>query len=1182
MRHIYSCIFILGCFLFSTVSLAQYRTLEFIENKGQWDGPHLYQAGTETETVFLQPTSFTYTISDPKNNEYLHEKKHSGLKDGTVFKFHSYKLSFIDANENCEISADKVEKHYYNYFLGKDPKKWQSEIHPSRALDYKGLYPGIDMHLSSENQSLKYEFIVAPHADVKQLKLKYEGQEKLSIKDGNLIITTSVGEVKEMKPYTFQVINGERKQIACKYKISNDNIVTYSFPDGYDETTQLVIDPTIVFATFTGASADNFGFTATYDNAGNFYGGGFVHFFSAASSFPTSVGAFQTTYMGGTTTSGNGYECDIVVFKYNPSGTAYLFATFLGGSDNEQPHSLVVDAANNLIVAGRTYSNNYPVSATGYDQTYNGAGDIVVSKLNSTGTMLLGSTYMGGSAGDGINEDANPVVAGNLKHNYGDDARSEVIVDNLGNVYVAAPTFSSDFPTANAFQSALSGGQDGVVFKLDNNLSNLTWSTFLGGTNNDAAYVLALNKSQSHVYVAGGTMSSNFPYTVGTYQASYQGGTVDGFIGRFQNSGTYPLQRMTSIGTGNYDQCYGLQMDDNNSVYAMGQTLGGSFPVTAGVYSNPSSSQFVIKLDSMLTNNVYSTVFGSGNSTQTNISPVAFLVDTCENVYISGWGGNLNLPYPGMGNNFNMPLSTINLPAQSSTDGQDFYFIVFSKNVQQLLYSTYMGGAGVGEHVDGGTSRFDNTGIVYQAICGGCGGTSNFPVTPGTVSTVNGSANCNLVAVKIAFELGAVLASASANPDTVGCTPFTVNFSNGSTNAVNYEWDFGDNGSSTQATPTHTYTNPGVYTVRMIAINPNACVERDTVYMGITVLANSITPDFTVSKTDSCGPFRANFNNTSQFGTTPGAPSFTKFAWDFGDGTTFNGANPPLHNFPDSGCYNIRLIMTDSTACNSPDTVIKQICFTPSFVVASFIAPDSLCISSGTLFANNSLNAQSTLWDFGDGETSTSTSPIHIYSTSGTYTVTLVASNPATCNKVDSTTRVVTVKALPVAYFVHTPIIPVPNEPISFNNRSQNAVSYVWAFGDGKGCSDVNPKHLYNRTGAYTVCLAARSADGCVDTFCRRVDAEVVPAIGVPSAFSPNGDGNNDVLYVYGAAIESMTFKLFNRWGQLVFETTNIENGWDGVYQGKPQEMDSYGYTLTANFYDGTTQNLQGNVTLLR
>ncbi|MBX9449014.1 MAG: hypothetical protein KL787_04565 [Taibaiella sp.] len=173
-------------------------------------------------------------------------------------------------------------------------------------------------------------------------------------------------------------------------------------------------------------------------------------------------------------------------------------------------------------------------------------------------------------------------------------------------------------------------------------LSTLIWSTYIGGDSDDAAYVLAFSADQSVLYVAGGTQSDDFmtDYSDDGLMSGYQGGTADGFICKFQNSGTYSLLTVTFVGTNSYDQVYGIQVDKDNDVYVMGQTLG-AFPVSDGVYSNAGSRQFLMKLDPDLGTNIYSTVWGSGSTTMPNIVPVAFLVDTCENVYISGWGGSI-------------------------------------------------------------------------------------------------------------------------------------------------------------------------------------------------------------------------------------------------------------------------------------------------------------------------------------------------------------------------------------------------------------------------------------------------------------------------------------------------------------------------------------------------------------
>jgi gliding motility-associated-like protein len=160
--------------------------------------------------------------------------------------------------------------------------------------------------------------------------------------------------------------------------------------------------------------------------------------------------------------------------------------------------------------------------------------------------------------------------------------------------------------------------------------------------------------------------------------------------------------------------------------------------------------------------------------------------------------------------------------------------------------------------------------------------------------------------------------------------------------------------------------------------------------------------------------------------------------------------------------------------------------------------------------------------------------------------------------------------------------VPEENKPIQFTNLSANANNYIWNFGDGSSSTDVNPNYQYKRTGHYLVCLIARTSEGCTDTVCKYVDAEIRTAVGVPSAFSPNHDGHNDILYVRGAGIETMNLKIFDRWGKMIFESNSVNDGWDGTYKGKDQGVNIYAYLLNVTFIDGTSQQLKGNITLLR
>ncbi|WP_344822161.1 PKD domain-containing protein [Rurimicrobium arvi] len=1169
----------------SSSVLAQNARLEFVRNKGQWDGNFAYKCSGPNAEIFVQENAITYQVAEQGAWDKIDAYKHGQLTNAPRIKYHVYRTVFEGAKQPV-FEEGKIQKHYYNYFLGNDSSKWASGIHPALSLDFKGIYNGVDLHLSSENSTLKYDFIVAPNADATQIRLRFDGTEKVHIdQKGNLVISTSVGDATEEKPFVYQYVNEERVVVPCRYKLEANNTVSFVFPKGYNHEAPLLIDPKVIFATFTGSTADNWGFTATYDRNGNMYAGGSVSAVGGTS-FPVTTGAFQTTWGGGTSSTGNLFPADMAIMKINTDGTTKIYATYIGGSDNDQPHSMIVDESDNLIIAGRTYSANYPVSATAYDRTWNGGADLVVTVLNSAGTGINGSTYIGGSGDDCVNIDAQEFTGGSLKHNYGDDARSEVIIDRNSNIYVASCTNSSNFPTQSPILGSIQGQQDAVLVKLNSNVSSLLFSTYLGGSDDDAGYVLALNKAQTSVFIAGGTNSSDFPTTAAAYQPAYAGAT-DGFILKISNSAPYTLQAGSFLGKGSYDQIYGVAVDDKDFVYVMGQTLGGTFPVSSGVYSNPNSSQFVMKMMNNLSGYVFSTVFGSGNSSATNISPVAFLVDTCENIYISGWGGTLGgSAFPNTGTTNGMPITSSAF--QTSTDGFDFYFIVLNKDASSLVYGSYYGRSStnpmLGEHVDGGTSRFDKSGIIYQAICGGCGGPSTpaLPTTPGTISPKNGSGNCNLAALKITFELAPPVVDGSAD-NVSGCAPLTVNFKNNSTNGKVFSWSFGDGSPDvTTADSKHTFTKPGVYKVRFIATNPDACFDQtDTMYFTVTVDTNSVAADFSYFMIDTCNaPYRVKFTNTSSFGRS-GTATFT---WRFGDGSTYTGANPPVHEYAAKGTYTVTLIMRDDLSCNAVDSISKTITIQNLFIKAAATIPPSLCTkgSSATfVFSTVASDGTTYYWDFGDGSFSTASNPSHSYSV-GTYKVRLIVKNDKACNSIDSVSGIIVISPGPLADFDFEPRIPVENDSIRYKNLSKNATGYTWYFGDGMQSTLESPAHLFLKSGTYKTCLVASISGSCPDTVCKNVEALIVPRLDVPTAFTPNNDGVNDVIYVRGAAIQHMDFYIYNRWGQQVFHSANMEVGWDGNYNGSPQPMEGYAYVVNATFINGETETKRGNITLLR
>ncbi len=1179
-------------------------SLEFVENKGQWEKQVQFKGEIPMGSFFIQQKGFTVLMHNEDDMEAIMDPVHHNVKkqakqpfdngkavddrknEPKIVRSHSYNVWFENANSKVQIVPEKTIPSVNNYFIGNDPSKWVSGARLFQSIIYKNMYDGIDVRYYSEGGKIKYDLIVNPGADPNVITLRYEGADKVSIKNNELIIKTSVGDVKELYPYSFEFSPATgRKDVDVKYVLTGNNTVKFKVRNRTPGST-LIIDPSLVFVSFTGSRADQYGFTATPGPDGTFYSGGIVF----SEGFPTTPGAFQRTFQGGRDQAPN----DIGIMKFSANGSQRLYATYLGGGSNDYPHSLFSDPQGNLVVMGRSYSPDFPGTQVGPG----GGADIIVTKLNSTGSALIGSLKIGGEAEDGLNivdmQMTGTASPNSLMQNYGDDSRSEVILDNANNIYVAAQTKSSRFPvTAGVFGAALGGKQDGVVMKINPTCTGVIWASYLGGNENDGAFVLSINPTNNDIYVAGATASSNFPGNkAGTISATFRGGTSDGFVAVVSNDGT-TLRRSTFLGTPALDIIYGIQFDRLGFPYVMGITRG-NWPVINAAYSNANSKQFVAKLRPDLSQYVYSTVFGSGAS-KPNMSPVAFLVDRCENVYISGWGGWIN---PRGNDPFDLAgvagMPTTPDAFKPNTDNHDFYFIVLQKNASALLFGSFFGqNNGEGEHVDGGTSRFDQQGVIYQAICANCGG-GNFPTTPGVIGPVNGALpnGCNLAAVKIAFNYAGV--AAGPRPyfnnavDSSGCAPFTVTLRDTVLNAKSYIWSFGDGTPDVTTTDfelQHTFQNVGNYRVRLIAIDSNTCNIRDTAYINIRVRADKADIDFTATKQPPCESLTYRFQNTS---IAPAGKPFqaNSFTWDFGDGTPriTTGTNTLDHTFPAAGTYNVRLILTDTNYCNAPDSMTLVLRVAP-LVEARFEVPGPACAPFTAAFVNTSLAGQTFTWDFGDGSTSTETNPVHIYNKPGTYTVTLTAVDPSTCNVTNTIRKTITVTLRPTADFSWAPQPPEVNKPTVFTNLSSGAVRYVWYFGDGdstlKNTRDT-VLHQYQATGTYQACLVSFNEEGCADTTCIAVDAIIEPLLDVPNAFTPGRFGRNSIIKVEGFGIAKMTWRIYNRWGQKVFESNSIRQGWDGTFKGELQPMDVYAYTLDVEFFDGNKLRKTGDITLIR
>ena len=1049
--------------------VAREQDLRFSENKGQWNQQALFRADIPFGDVYLEKNAFFFVMYSPADMAKTEHPSH--VKGKVIIHGQVMREEFVGANANPAMTGAKPFSDYENYYHGNDPHHWASGVKVYPEVTYRELYNGIDLKVYTRgSMQLKYDFVVKPGADVSNIKVHYKWAKDVRIKNNALQIKTSVGDIVEERPYAYQEINGERIKVECKFTLK-DGQVSFDFPNGYDKNVALIVDPNIVFSTYTGATADNWGYTATYDNQQCMYIAGLVrdgvdpYNTAIVGTYGTTAGAFQSVWGGGNDTTGIQYSCDMGVSKFSADGSTLLFRTFLGGSNNETPNSLVADALDNLIIYGVSYSTDFPITANAYQTTNHGSSDLVVVKLNSTATALIGSSYIGGSGQDGINFEGSEGNPGNLKRNYGDQNRGEVNIDNNNNIYVASCTMSSDFPvSAGAAQRTFGGTQDGCAFKMNSDCSQLIWSTYVGGSNDDACYSLDLGP-QGSIYVAGGTMSSDFPTTAGTLHPTYQGGTYDGFVTRINATGTQFLSS-TYFGTNGNDQIYAVKLDGDSNVYFVGQTTG-AYPVVSAPYSNPNSGQFISKVKPGLDSVFYSTVFGSGSGLP-NISPTAFLVDTCQNVYIAGWGTS-NSEFtqyfsPLYANDMhNMPLTQDAF--QTTTDGTDFYFIVIAKDAQSLLFASYFGGNGYIDHVDGGTSRFDKRGVMYEAICAGCGANSLTPTTAGAWSQTNDSWNCNELGLKIAFNLSGTNVSVSAHPRATGCVPLTVQFQSQVSNVTSVTWYFRDGATSTQANPLHTFTDTGTYNVMLVGYNPNSCNVRDTAYIAVWVRNDSLSANFLPNTVVNCDSNQVDFVSHN-FATT-------HYNWNFGDGVSGN-TDSINHQYPGPGNYIVTLIVSDTSKCNLLDTFTTVVRI-PGHVTASFGTNDTRgCIPLNATFTSQPDPTATYFWNFGDGATDTShiASVTHTYTVGDTFPVRLIVFDSTSCNIRDTAYAVeIGVDSFANAAFHFTRVF-YQCDSVAIvawtDYRGEN--SQLWDFGDGTQIANVDSvAHVYYIPGTYTI-----------------------------------------------------------------------------------------------------------------
>lgn len=1222
--------------------------VSFTENLGQWDTRVRYAAQLHDAALFLEDDGITVALRSHLPHPTPETK---------ATAYHAYKMHFGGSTGATPEGEGRLEG-YSNYYLGSNPARWRSGVGTYSVVRYRDVWPGIDIEIYSASSALKYNIIVHPGGDLSQVAIEYEGTDGVSIgSTGNMLVRTSVRHVVESKPYVYQEYGaGEQNEVKSRWRVERTKEGLYRATvdvGSYNRDRDLVIDPVLIFSTYTGSTADNWGTTAAYDSHKNVYTAGLVF----EMGYPTTLGALDTTFNG---------TCDVGIFKFDSTGTNRLYATFLGGNKADMPHSLFVNAFDELMVFGTTGSGNFPVTAGAYQTSHAGGtlinyensstigfpngSDIFVSRLSADGTQLQASTFVGGSGNDGLNyrqrynNSYSIIMQGNdsLYYNYGDGARGEIITDQLNNVYVGSTTFSHDFPTtAGSVQPNWSAGQDGVVFKLDHNLRNMLWSTYLGGYGDDAVYSIDVD-SAYNLLVCGGTSSFNFPTTDSTLQTTYGGGSADGFVSKISYDG-HRLMASSYLGARFYDQLYFVRVGRHDEVFVFGQTkaTGATMIYNAG-YSVYGSGMLLARLSPDLVEKRWSTVFGTTG--RVNLSPTAFAADICNRVYAAGWGrdfvGYNNVQWYTAGTH---GMETTPDAYQDSTDGQDFYIISLDASASSLEYATFFGelhqGSGTyggGDHVDGGTSRFDRMGTLYQSVCASCGGTNRFPTTAGAWSDSNHASNCNNALFR--FNVTDDFPVADFVSPEVGCAPYTVQFVNTGRGTA-YQWDFGDGSTSTASNPTHTYTAGGLYTITLIAMMPGGCSEADTMRRTVQVLGEGGQRQVTHI---ACNGSLVQIGPEPQLGAS--------YSWLQGEVSDPTVANPWVS---DSGAYILRIT---GNGCSETDTfTVHSISLVQRWQLSAISCRDS-ADGQAMFVLNNGIEPDSLTYSISPSapaHTTLGAQPAIVFDSlsAGTYHVSLSGygcqyeqdislSNPerpyyekevspALCD--DSCTGWIHItynfSAIPEiqpldtiienlcegTYATHLVSLGCPlddtttivrnhsldglrawadnyeiylGESVRLHAEAGEGTTFVWS-----PASDIDQPTSANPLATPTVndpcyTVVATAADGCTrsDTVCLHCNEVVCgpPLFLIPNAFTPNGDGQNDQICFNPQDVVEFHIAIFNRWGERVYESEDVNECWDGTYRGNLCLPGVYTYTCHIGCPAGQTNDFKGDITLIR
>ena len=575
-------------------------------------------------------------------------------------------MKLVGANPQPRIAGLEQLPSKVNYFIGDNPRHWRTNVPTYAKVKYEDVYPGVDLVYYGNQQQLEYDFIVAPGADPQDIRLAFEGVDKLEVDaQGDLVLHAAGGQIRQHKPIIYQEVDGKRRKIPGGYVLTQDakrkTQEVCIQVDSYDSTRPLIIDPVLVYSTFLGGEGVDMGMDIAVDAAGNVYAVGITDSSDLLTMNPT-----QSSFRG---------RSDVFVAKLNPDGNALDYLTYLGGNDSDYAYGIAVDSTGSACVAGGTDSPDFPiVNAVQHrkDNDY----DVFIAKLNPAGSALIYSTYLGGNH---------------------DDFANGIAVDAAGDAYVTGWTFSSDFPTtANVVQPAYDNEGDAFVAKLNATGSSLVYSTYLGGNKGDESNGIAADAA-GNAYITGSTLSVNFPTTANTVQP-FHDKDGDVFVAKLNPTGS-ALVYSTYLGGHKEEVAHSIAVDASGNAYVTGETFSDNFPTTpntvqpvfdGGTYEVteydgenswteefPLPDAFVTKLNASGKGLIFSTFLGGDGDDQ----GLSIAVDAAGNVYVTGETTSDDLP-----------LANAIQPVYN--DDIDTFIAKLNPTAAAFFYCTFLGSGG--------------------------------------------------------------------------------------------------------------------------------------------------------------------------------------------------------------------------------------------------------------------------------------------------------------------------------------------------------------------------------------------------------------------------------------------------------------------------------------------------------